>query len=142
MRSLFLLLIFLFIAGKINAQNKDISTMQVFRCFGDMAQFPGGDDSLRRFLAQNIRYPDFAVAKGIEGRCVVRFIINKDGHVSDAHVLRGIGGGCDEEAVRVVLAMPRWKTCKASAKVTYTLPITFRLENNRLSPGKAAKHFY
>jgi protein TonB len=61
----------------------------------------------------------------------VKFVVNEDGDISDAQVLRGIGGGCDQEALRVVKSMPKWKPGKQNGravKVYFTLPVTFRLE--------------
>lgn len=83
------------------------------------------------YLAKNVRYPRRAVESGIEGKVVVRFVVNENGDISDSKVLRGIGGGCNEEALRVVNEMPRWKPGKQNGiavKVYFTLPIVFRLE--------------
>jgi len=73
-----------------------------------MPTFPGGEAALYRFLSNQIRYPDDALANRIEGKVYIRFVVQKDGSITDLDVLRGIGYGCDEEALRVVQMMPPW----------------------------------
>lgn len=73
-----------------------------------MPHFPGGELDLYRFLSQQIRYPAEAARLRIEGKVLVRFVIETDGRVTQAEVVRGIGGGCDEEALRLVRNMPKW----------------------------------
>ena len=94
-------------------------------------EFPGGMEALYKYLAENIKYPEQAKAEKIQGRVAVSFVIEKDGSVTNAKVLRGIGGGCDEEALRVVNAMPKWTPGRMSnepVRVNYVLPITFKLQ--------------
>ncbi len=94
-----------------------------------MPEFIAGD--LLRYLSDHIRYPEAARENGIQGRVLLRFVVNEDGSVSDVNAFRRIGGGCDEEAIRVVKAMPKWKPGKLngrSVKVYFTLPVFFRLE--------------
>jgi protein TonB len=96
----------------------------------DMPEFPGGEAAMYNWLGKNIRYPQVAKENGIEGKVFVRFIVNENGKVQDAQVLRGIGGGCDEEALRVVKEMPSWKPGKQRGKpvrVQFTIPIHFQL---------------
>ena len=73
-----------------------------------MPGFPGGEAALYRFLSEKLRYPPLAARNSIEGKVHVRFVIEKDGTVTNASVMKGIGYGCDEEAVRVVNEMPKW----------------------------------
>jgi TonB family protein len=83
------------------------------------------------YLNTQIRYPEYARRKNIQGRVLVRFVVNEDGSISDVIPLNHIGGGCDEEAARVVSAMPKWKPGirdDKPAKVYFTLPILFKLE--------------
>ena len=90
---------------------------------------PGFD--LNNYLSENLKYPPEARQKKIQGRVVVKFVVNEDGSISDAQALRGIGGGCDEEAIRVINAMPKWISGKQKGKlvkVYFTQPITFRLD--------------
>ena len=94
-------------------------------------QFEGGLEALYKYLAENIKYPEQAKSDGIQGRVFVRFVIEADGSVTNAQVLRGIGGGCDEEALRVVEAMPKWTPGMQQGKpvrVQFNLPITFKLQ--------------
>ena len=94
-------------------------------------EFEGGLEALYKYLAENIKYPDQAKADKVEGRVFIRFVIETDGSVSGAEVLRGIGGGCDEEALRVVQGMPNWKPGMVAGepvRVQYNIPITFKLQ--------------
>ena len=94
-------------------------------------EFEGGMEALYKYLAENIQYPEQAKADKVEGRVFISFVIEPDGTVSNAEVLRGIGGGCDEEALRVVQGMPNWKPGMVDGKpvrVHYNIPITFKLQ--------------
>jgi protein TonB len=99
-----------------------------------MPEFPCGIDAIHDFLYKNINYPDIAKESNIQGRVTVKFVVSEDGSMSDFSVVKGIGGGCDEEAVRVLKKMAsgiKWKPGKQNGravKVYYTLPITFKLE--------------
>ena len=103
----------------------------VYQIVEEMPKFPGGENALMDYVAKNVVYPKEAQEKGISGRVFVGFIVEKDGSVSEVKVLRGIGGGCDEESIRVVKAMPKWKPGKQNGKpvrVSYQLPIFFKLQ--------------
>ncbi|MEM9936592.1 MAG: TonB family protein, partial [Bacteroidota bacterium] len=96
-----------------------------------MPSFPGGDKALRKYLAKNINYPQSAKAKEVEGRVYIQFIVEEDGSLSKLKIMRGIGYGCNEEALRVVKAMPTWKPGQQAGRkvpVIYTLPIRFSLQ--------------
>ena len=97
-----------------------------------MPQFPGGGEAaLIKYLSQNIKYPPMARESNISGNVYVTFLVDKDGKVKDAKILRGIGGGCDEEALRVVSHMPDWKPGKQNGRpvmVQYNLPVRFTLK--------------
>ena len=102
-----------------------------FTIVEDMPSFPGGEEQLFRYLGENIKYPAMAKDAGITGIVFVTFVVKEDGSVSGVKVLRGIGGGCNEEALRVVNGMPRWKPGKHNGRavpVTFTLPIKFVLQ--------------
>ena len=104
---------------------------EVFGIVEDMPCFRGGDVKLMEYLKKNLNYPQEAIDAGVEGKVFVEFCIEKDGTVCDAKVLRGIGYGCDEEALRVVGLMPKWKPGKQrgrAIRVRYTLPINFKLD--------------
>ena len=92
-----------------------------------MPQFPG---DINEYIGSHLHYPTVASNEGITGKVMVEFVVNEDGGVSDVKVLRGIGGGCDEEAARTIKAMPKWKPGKQNGtpvKVLFRLPITFVL---------------
>ena len=95
-----------------------------------MPQFPGGDNGLYQYLKKNVVYPALAKVQKIQGRVYIEFIIERDGSVSHVKVTRGIGGGCDQEAARVVAQMPKWTAGKMKdnpVRVQYTLPVKFTL---------------
>ena len=103
---------------------------KIFTFVEEYPEFPGGDKALREFILNNLNYPEIARKTGITGTVYVQFVVEKDGSISDVKVVRGIGGGCDEEAVRVVKSMPRWKPGKQRGqpvRVYFTLPIEFKL---------------
>lgn len=81
---------------------------QIFTIVEQPAQFPGGMKEFYKFLSQNLIYPEKAIKEGVEGRVFAQFIIEKDGTPTDIHLVKGIGGGCDEEALRVLKTMPKW----------------------------------
>ena len=96
-----------------------------------MPTFPGSEFKMYEFLAMNIRYPQRAREDGYSGTVYVRFVVEPDGTITNIEVAKGVGGGCSEEAVRVVKMMPNWIPGEAFGKkvrVTYTLPINFRLQ--------------
>ncbi|MBE0639962.1 MAG: M56 family metallopeptidase [Bacteroidales bacterium] len=102
----------------------------VFTVVEEMPQFPGGDEARMKYMVENIKYPDEAKKKGIQGTVYVTFVVEKDGKISDVKVLRGIGGGCDEEAVRVIKNMPVWTPGKQrgeAVRVQFNTPIRFAL---------------
>lgn len=72
------------------------------------ASFPGGKEAWAKFLQKNLKYPKLAKRSGIEGKVLISFVVDKNGNTSDIEVLRGIGGGCDDEAVRVIKMAPKW----------------------------------
>ena len=95
-----------------------------------MPQFPGGEKAMMEYVANNVVYPKEAQDKSIAGRVFVSFVVEKDGSINEVKVLRGIGGGCDEESARVVKAMPKWTPGKVKGepvRVSYTMPINFKL---------------
>jgi protein TonB len=96
-----------------------------------MPEFPGGDDALMAYLQRNIKYPAFALENEIEGVVMVNFVVNSDGSISKVNVTKGIKGGCDEEASRVVRNMPKWKPGKQGGQpvpVYFDVPVNFKIE--------------
>ncbi|NVN95051.1 MAG: energy transducer TonB [Bacteroidetes bacterium] len=93
--------------------------------------FPGGEAEMKKFLLQNMKYPTMARESGIEGTVFVTFVVSKSGKISSIKILRGIGGGCDEEAIRVIKMMPEWKPGKQNGQavpVQFNMPIKFSLQ--------------
>jgi protein TonB len=106
-------------------------TQEVFKVVEQMPSFPDGQAALLRYLAQNIEYPTIAKENGVEGMVVVQFVVERDGSIAGANVVKGIGAGCDEEALRVVRSMPKWQPGKQRGqpvRVQFNLPIRFKLE--------------
>lgn len=96
----------------------------------ELPRFPGGTAAMYQFIMQNMRYPSLAQQNRVEGEVYVRFIVKKDGSISDVMVVRGIGYGCDEEAIRLVKAMPKWIAGKNEGKsvdVYSSLSISFKI---------------
>ena len=96
----------------------------------EMPSFPGGDQELLKFMVENTNYPQLARENGLQGIVVVTFVVDGRGRLDKVQVLRGIGGGCDEEAIRVVKAMPQWKPGKHKGMpvcVQYNLTFRFTL---------------
>ena len=103
---------------------------RVFDVVEEMPKFPGGDDALIKFLHESIKYPAEAEKAGKQGRVVVTFVVNKDGSVDNAKVVRSVDEKLDAEALRVVNAMPKWHPGKQRGQevnVKFTLPVTFKL---------------
>jgi protein TonB len=95
-------------------------------------QMPEFDGNISEYLSRNIQYPPAAREANISGRVVIKFVVNEDGSISGAKVMKGIGGGCEEEAMRVINGMPKWRAGKANGKavkVYFTLPVRFTMSN-------------
>ena len=104
---------------------------QVFVVVEEMPEFPGGELALRKYIAKAIIYPTIAQENGIQGKVFVNFVVNKDGSVSNAKIARGVDPSIDQEALRVVSTLPKWKPGKqrgVPVRVSYTVPISFKLE--------------
>ncbi len=103
----------------------------VFVIVEEQPSFVGGDVEMMKFIYKNIKYPSIAKDNDIEGSCVISFIVETDGSISDAKIERDIGGGCGEEALRVVNSMPDWNPGKQRGKavrVKYNLPVFYKMK--------------
>ncbi len=112
-------------------EEEEIVEEEVFLSVEENPEFPGGPAKLLEYIQKNLKYPMMARESDIQGRVFVGFVVEKDGSISNVKVLRGIGGGCDEEAVRVVQSLPKFKPGKQRGnpvRVQYTLPIVFKLQ--------------
>lgn len=104
---------------------------KVFDIVEQQPLFPGGPTALMKYLSENTKYPVVAQENGVQGRVTVQFVVEKDGSISDVHVLRGVDPSLDKEAVRVVKSMPRWTPGKQNGitvRVNYRVPVLFRLQ--------------
>ena len=104
----------------------------VFVIVEDMPEFPGGELALRKYIAENVRYPVMAKENDIQGTVYVRFVVDKDGSVNNVEILRGADPLLDREAIRVVESLPKWKPGKQrgkAVKVSHSVPIKFALQN-------------
>ena len=114
--------------------DEEIQEEEVFYIVEDMPTFNGGEPAteFRKYIAQNLRYPEIAAENGISGRVIVQFAVNKVGTVVDAVVVRSVDPALDKEAIRVVMSSPKWVPGKQRGKpvkVRMVLPITFQLKN-------------
>jgi len=117
----------------ISDDDEEIEEEEVFYIVEDMPTFNGGDPAteFRKYIAQNLRYPEIAAENGISGRVIVQFAVNKTGQVVDAVVVRSVDPALDKEAIRVVMSSPKWEPGKQRGKpvkVLFTFPINFVLQ--------------
>jgi len=131
--------------GKGNEKQKDHTTVKqsdfvykeegtgenhFFSLGNEVPQYPGGYEALIEYLNSNLTYPKEARQQGLQGKVVISFIIEENGEVSSVTIVHGIGGGCDEEAVRVIELMPAWQPAYKESnpvRILFNMPITFRL---------------
>ncbi len=107
------------------------SQEEVFMVVEEQPLFPGGNEAMMKFLSDNIKYPSEAQQKGIQGRVITNFVVEKDGSITDVQIIRSVAPSLDKEAVRVVQSMPRWipgKQRGETVRVRYTLPVVYRLQ--------------
>jgi TonB family protein len=103
---------------------------EIFTAVEQSAEFPGGPGAFGQFLQRNLRYPSAALRANVGGKVYVQFIVNKDGTIQDIQILKSVGFGCDEEAIRLIKSVPRWTPGKQSGRAVrsrFTQPITFVL---------------
>lgn len=115
----------------VNTRNVSKAEGEVFTVVDKMPEFPGGDSGWNTFIAKNVHYPQIAIDNDIQGKVWIGFVVDKLGNVRDAEIERGIGGGCDEEALRVIQQSPRWKPGQLQGKnvnVHFRMPVNFRLK--------------
>ena len=116
----------------VAVEEEEPEEQTIFEVVEQMPEFPnGGMAGLMQYLSKNIKYPTIAQENGTQGRVTVQFVVNKDGSIVDAKVLRGVDPYLDKEAVRVIMGMPKWKPGMQRGKpvrVKYTVPVMFRLQ--------------
>jgi TonB family protein len=124
-----------------SAQEKETDSRAVFNMVEEMPKFPGEEEGLKAFIMNKVRYPKEAQEKGIQGKVFVQFIIDTDGSVTDARIAKGVDPLLDQEALRVVNSMPKWKPGKQKGmfvKVSYTLPVNFALDGGKPTETSAS----
>ena len=112
-------------------EEEEIVEAEIFKVVEEMPEFPGGAAKMMEYIQKNIKYPMMARESDIQGRVFVNFVVEPDGSITNCSVMRGIGGGCDEEALRVVQSMPNWKPGKqrgSAVRCSFTVPIIFKLQ--------------
>lgn len=103
---------------------------EIFMVVEDQPEPQGGIQAFYEYVSKNMKYPSQARRMGVEGKVFVQFVVNTDGSLTDVQAIKGIGAGCDEEAVRVIQSAPKWKPGKQrgrAVRVRMVLPITFKL---------------
>lgn len=121
-------------APKVQTVNNNQQKNKPFVTVEEMPRFPGGEAAMHKFLSDNMKYPVDAFEAGIQGRVVVRYVVDEEGNVKDATVIRGRNQSLENEALRIVNLMPKWEPGKQRGKavaVYYTLPVVFKLNKNK-----------
>ena len=119
---------------KVSEKEKDKNQEEVFMVVENPPKYPGGEPARQEFFAENMKYPKKAKEQGIQGKVYITFVVEPNGSVTNIQVLRGIGGGCDEEAIRVIRLMPNWEpgTQRGQAvRVQVNMPIKFSLPKKK-----------
>jgi protein TonB len=104
---------------------------EIFTAVEQNPEFPGGISEMYKFLGNNIKYPAAAQRANVSGRVFMKFVVEKDGSIGNVEVLKGIGFGCDEEAIRVIKSMPKWNPGRQNGKnvrVFYQMPVVYKLD--------------
>ncbi|NME66920.1 energy transducer TonB [Flammeovirga aprica] len=117
-------------APEVEEEEVEEAVEEIFEIVEDPAGFPGGMGKFYKWVGKNMKYPSQAKRMGVEGKVYIQFVVDKDGTLTDIKVVRGIGAGCDEEAVRVLKKAPKWKPGKQrgrAVKQRMVLPISFKL---------------
>lgn len=116
------------IAMVIQSLEKETEEAEIFSIVENMPQFPGGELALHRFIASTVKYPLIAMENGIQGKVYITFVVERDGSVSNVRIAKGVDSSLDNEALRVVNMLPKWKPGTQGGKtvrVSYNVPINF-----------------
>lgn len=117
--------------GNKNVQADEEVDQTVFEIVEEQPEFPGGMEGFMKYLSKNINYPESAVDNGIQGKVMVRFVVERDGSATQVEIMKGVDPALDKESIRVVKAMPKWKPGKQQGKTVRTrfiVPVVFRLQ--------------
>lgn len=126
------LMLFVFNIQSNGQENKGHD--EVFMIVEDMPVFPGGEEALKAYIGQSVKYPEIAKKNGIQGKVFVTFVVSKEGSVKEAKIARGVDPSLDKEALRVINELPKWKPGKQrgeNVNVSYTVPIMFKLDGDK-----------
>jgi TonB family protein len=113
---------------QLAADSEITSDEKIYSFTEQIPEFIGGEKAMKNYFKENMQYPDLAKQEKIHGKVYIKFVVNEDGSLTNVLVTRGIGGGCDEEALRLVKAMPLWAPAKQNGKVVkcyFTVPVEF-----------------
>lgn len=128
-----LLLLSVIVAASFSASAQTNDSERIYTSVEQNPVFPGGQAELLKFLSDNIQYPPQAAENGTEGKVVVQFVIEKDGHVGDAKIVRGAGEEFNQEAIRVCQSLPKFTPGRKDGqpvRVWFTVPVTFKIPEN------------
>ncbi len=112
--------------GTSDNEISNVATVDVY------PEFPGGMEGWAKYIQRNLRYPGMAQEEGVQGKVFLSFVVEKDGTITDVKVVKGIGYGCDDEAIRVIKKSPRWKAGMQNnlpVRVRYNIPISYAISN-------------
>ncbi|UOR04365.1 energy transducer TonB [Hymenobacter aerilatus] len=110
---------------------KEVIDTKVYNYVEQMPEPPGGMNALLQYIGKNIKYPAMALRNQVEGKVFVNFVVGPDGSISGVKIQKGIGAGCDEEAMRVISGLPKWTPGKQNGRnvsVSFTVPVTFAIK--------------
>jgi protein TonB len=111
-----------------------LDTGKIYTAVQIEPSFPGGQQKLNDYFKANLKYPAVAHVNNVQGKVFVTFVVERDGSLSNIKVLRGIGSGCDEEAIRLLIHCPKWNPgiqSNTAVRVQYMVPVTFQLQEER-----------
>ena len=109
---------------------RNASDEKIFDVVEQPPSFPGGQAALLSYLSKNVKYPEEALKDNVQGRVIVGFIVEKDGSVSNAKIIRGVDSALDKEAIRIVMSMPKWTPGRQNGRnvrTKYNVPVNFKL---------------
>lgn len=109
---------------------RNASDEKIFDVVEQPPSFPGGQAALMSYLSKNVKYPEEALKDNVQGRVIVGFIVEKDGSVSNAKIIRGVDSALDKEAIRIVMSMPKWTPGRQNGRnvrTKYNVPVNFKL---------------
>ncbi len=109
---------------------RNASDEKIFDVVEQPPSFPGGQAALMSYLSKNVKYPEEALKNNVQGRVIVGFIVEKDGSVSNAKIIRSVDSALDKEAIRIVMSMPKWTPGRQNGRnvrTKYNVPVNFKL---------------